>query len=81
MPKWTADLEEDWFKDIIEDFKDRGECFFEKMGWTEKKWDQPVMGKMKEDFDKMRIANDLKDAEDDCKKESDDGKDGGKFMR
>jgi len=80
MTGWTHDLEKEWYEKKGDDYK-KGECYLKAMGYTEDDWDDPIMGKMQADFDKSPLMGPLKGAEMHCRKKSDDGDDGGKFMR
>jgi len=80
MEPWSSSLERYFMKKIMRQYE-KNECFFNAMGWTEDKWDEPIFGAMQKDMDRTPMANLLENTEGHCKSESDEGKDGGKFMR
>jgi len=84
LTPFNEELERKWFDEARNLQKVKKECFFKEMGWTLNKWDEPILGKMQEDFDKMKIANLLKDAESIClinNNNNNNGIHGGQFMR
>lgn len=57
-----------------------GKCLLEKLDWTDGGWD-PKMDVIKADLPKLATGASLAMTVEDCKKETDDGDDGGKFLR
>jgi len=85
MRPWTEQLDNYFFMRISEDYS-KGECVLRSMGWTSGKWDEPIEGAMQTDFNQSLMADQLEDADADCKVASKSKKDpskidGSLFMR